>query len=95
MRFRLEYDGEAYDDLDDVDSFDLPSLRRAIALLTQQPDVSTRNRRPLARPVSWCPEATWQQRVGGYRILYCFGVGVVRILRVKWKGSMTLEEVGR
>jgi hypothetical protein len=94
MRFRLEYDGEAYDDLDAVDSFDLPIIRRAIGLLAEQADVQTRNRRPLAGPVSWCPEANWQQRVRGYRILYSLGGGFVRILRVRLKGSRTLEEVG-
>jgi mRNA-degrading endonuclease RelE of RelBE toxin-antitoxin system len=95
LRFRLEYDQTAYDDIDEVDAFDLPIIRRAIDLLRDQADVPTRNRRALVRPISWCPEATWQLRVRAYRVLYRFDGGTVRLLRVRWKGSFTTEEIGR
>ncbi len=95
MRFRLEYDQAAFDDIDDVDAFDLPIIRKAIDLLKDQADVRTRNRRPLEQTVSWCPEATWQVRVRGHRLLYCFDRGTVRVLRVRWKGSLTTEEIER
>jgi hypothetical protein len=94
LRFRLEYDRAAYDDPDGVDPFDLPIIRRAIGLLAEQPDVRNRNRRPLERAVSWCPEAAWQLRVRGYRVLYCIDGGTVRLLRVRWKGALTTEEIG-
>ena len=95
MRFRVEYDQAAFDDIEDIDSFDLPIIRRAIELLADQANVRTRNRRPLARAVSWCPEATWQLRVRHYRVLYRFDGSTVRLLRVRWKGSLTTEEIGR
>jgi mRNA-degrading endonuclease RelE of RelBE toxin-antitoxin system len=95
VRFRLEYDRRAFDDLDVVDPFDLPVIRRAVATLLTQADTATRNRRRLRQPTSWCPEANWQLRVRGYRVLYRLEDGVVLILRVKWKGSRTTEEMGR
>jgi mRNA-degrading endonuclease RelE of RelBE toxin-antitoxin system len=93
--FRLEYDRWAFDDLDLVDPFDLPVIRRAVATLMTQGDTATRNRRPLREAISWCPEANWQLRVRGYRVLYRLEGGIVLVLRVKWKGSRTTEEMGR
>jgi mRNA-degrading endonuclease RelE of RelBE toxin-antitoxin system len=39
------------------------------------------------------PDA-WQLRVGNYRVLYRFGEGVVFVLRVRFKGTKTTEEMG-
>jgi hypothetical protein len=44
---------------------------------------------------SLCPEATWQLRIAGYRVLYSLDSGVVRILRIKWKDRLTTEEMGQ
>src|SRR6266567_4100266 len=46
---------------------------------------TTRHRRPLRAPVSWCPSASWQQRVGSFRILYRVDGGTVDVLRLRFK----------
>jgi mRNA-degrading endonuclease RelE of RelBE toxin-antitoxin system len=94
MRFRVEYDQAAYDDIDELDAFELPFIRAAIGRLGDQADIRTRNRRPLEREISWCVEATWQLRVRDYRVLYRIDRGTVRLLRVRWKGLLTTEEIG-
>jgi len=91
----VEYDQEAFDDLDEVDAFDIPVLRTAIGRLQYEALSQTMRRCPLDRPVSWCPDATWQQRCGNYRIFYRVEDRTVRVLRVKWKGSRTTEDIGR
>jgi mRNA-degrading endonuclease RelE of RelBE toxin-antitoxin system len=93
--FRIEWEQPAFDDLEEIDSFDSPIIHREVRLLEHHADQPGRNRRPLARPVAWCPDATWQLRVGGYRVLYSLEAGVVRILRIKWKGRSTTEEMGQ
>ena len=94
MPFHIEWDQAARDDLDMLDSFDTPIIHREVRLLEHHADQPGRNRRPLAASIEWCPEATWQLRVRGYRVLYSFEPGVVRILRIKWKGRWTTEETG-
>ena len=94
MRFRLEYDQAAFDDIDDVDAFDAPIIKKAIGILEDQAHAPTRNRRPLERRITWYPEATWQQRVRGYRVLYRIDGGTVLVLRVRWKGPHTTEQAG-
>jgi mRNA-degrading endonuclease RelE of RelBE toxin-antitoxin system len=94
MRFRLEYDQAAFDDIDDVEAFDAPIIKKGIGVLEDQADVPTRNRRPLQRRITWCPQATWQLRVRGYRVLYRIDGGTVLVLRVRWKGPLTTEQAG-
>jgi mRNA-degrading endonuclease RelE of RelBE toxin-antitoxin system len=36
----------------------------------------------------------WQLRIRGYRVLYRIDGGAVTVLRVRWKGSLTTEEIG-
>jgi mRNA-degrading endonuclease RelE of RelBE toxin-antitoxin system len=93
--FRIEWDQAARDDLDMLDAFDSPIIHREVRLLEHHADQRARNRRPLAVPVGWCPEATWQLRIAGYRVLYSLDSGVVRILRIKWKDRLTTEEMGQ
>jgi len=92
--FRIEWNQEALDDLEMLDSFDSPIIHREVRLLEHHADQLGRNRRPLAAPLGWCPEATWQLRVRGYRVLYSIDAGIVRIVRIKWKGRSTTEEIG-
>ena len=82
-------------DLDDVPVYDAVIIRTSVALLSHQAETITRNRRPLASPVSWCPEAGWQLRVGAYRVLYSVESGAVQVLRLTFKGRKTTEEMGR
>jgi mRNA-degrading endonuclease RelE of RelBE toxin-antitoxin system len=76
-------------------AYDLPIIIAAVNRLADQAEVASRNRRPLGGPVSWCPAAKWQMRVGGYRVFYRVENGVVDVLRVRFKGSRTTEEMGR
>jgi hypothetical protein len=76
-RYRLQYEGAFLADLRSLRrAYDLPLITHAALQLAEQAEVSSRNRRPLRTPISWCPAATWQQRVEGYRILYRVEHGV-------------------
>jgi mRNA-degrading endonuclease RelE of RelBE toxin-antitoxin system len=94
-RFQLRYEGAYLADLRSLRrAYDLPIITTAVLGLAEEADVPSRNRRPLTDPISWCPAATWQQRVENYRVLYRIEDGVVFILRVRFKGSKTTEEMG-
>jgi mRNA-degrading endonuclease RelE of RelBE toxin-antitoxin system len=82
-------------DLDGIPAYDAVIVRTRVAVLAQQPEVEARNRRRLGAPVAWCPEATWQLRVGDYRVLYRVDRALVRVLRLTFKGRKTTEEMGR
>lgn len=93
--YRLLY-SRAFDaDLDNIPAYDAAAVGSRVRLLAYQAEVAARNRRRLAAPVSWCPDATWQLRVGSYRILYRVDGGNVHVLRVIFKGRKTTEEMGR
>jgi len=93
--YRLFY-SRAFDrDLDSVPAYDTVIIRARLAMLAYQAESQSRNRRRLIHPVDWCPEATWQLRVGDYRILYRTDESDVRVLRLKFKGRKTTEEMGR
>ena len=92
--FLIEYTRAYLDDLEEIDPFDIPGIREAVRLLGYQALKETRNRRPLKAPVPFCPEATWQVRVGGYRVLFKVVARAVTILRVRYKGSGTTEDMG-
>lgn len=93
--YQLTYDRRYFDDLEHLDPFDIPVIRDAVLVLEHQAEQVSRNRRPLKQPVSWCPDAKWQLRVRDYRVLYRIeGDGIVIVLRVKFKGSGTTEELG-
>src|SRR5262245_20507057 len=94
-RYDLRYADEYLQDLRELPrSYDLPLITKAVAALAYQAEMTTRNRRGLITQISWCPAATRQQKVGGYRILYRVDDGVVSVLRVRFKGSRTTEEMG-
>ena len=62
--------------------------------LRYQPDVETRNRKPLREPLEELPEATWELRIRDYRVLYWIADRrTVSVLRVILKGTATLNEV--
>ena len=59
--------------------------------LRHEPDVETRNRKPLREPLPEVPEAAWELRIREHRALYRIpNAGTVRILRVILKGAGTL-----
>ena len=93
-RYELNYDPGFDADLARLDAFAYPTIKSAVALLIHQAEIITRNRRPLRARVSWCPEASWQLRVGALRVLYDVRDHQVFLLRVVLKGSRTTEEMG-
>ena len=93
-RYDLDFSPQFDTDLSRLDAFVYPRIRAAVLLLRDQAEIPTRNRRPLRATVWWCPEATWQARVGDFRILYRVEEHAVYLLRVRLKGSRTTEEMG-
>jgi mRNA-degrading endonuclease RelE of RelBE toxin-antitoxin system len=94
-RYELRYDAAFLEDERGVASaFELPMILAAVGHLADQAEVETQRRRRLARPVSWCVEATWQLKIGSYRVLYRVDGGTVSLLRLRFKGSKTTEEMG-
>jgi hypothetical protein len=78
----------------------LSAFRRRIVVdaaegqLRHQPDVETRNRKPLREPLPEVPDAAWELRVHGvHRVLYRIAdVRTVRVLRVILKGTSALAD---
>ena len=94
-RYELRYEPSYLQDLKTAGApYDLPAIASAIRGLLDQAELITRNRRPLQEPISWCPRASWQLRVGAYRVLYRVDRDVVSLLRLRFKGSRTTEEMG-
>jgi mRNA-degrading endonuclease RelE of RelBE toxin-antitoxin system len=94
-RFLLRYEDAYLEDLRTLArAYDLPIITRAVRQLADQAETRSRNRKPLRAPISWCPAATWQQRVASYRVLYKVDGGIVQVLRVRSKNSRTTEEMG-
>src|SRR6185503_5908954 len=92
-RYRVQVAPAAEQDLDDRRAFDARPIVRAIWALENQAETPTRNRKPLRAALRGVPRASWEMRVGDYRILYEVTKDrVVRILRVIFKGRLTIDE---
>lgn len=91
------FEPKAEEDLEDVDSFDGRRILDAIETqLTRQPNVQTRNRKPLedVDPPFPHEQPVWELRVGAWRVIYSFRENerTVRIWSVFHKGRKTTEE---
>jgi mRNA-degrading endonuclease RelE of RelBE toxin-antitoxin system len=93
-RYELDFNPTFDADLEQLDAFVYPRIRSALQVLRDQAETRSRNRRPLTAIIWWCPTATWRARVGDFRIFYRVDGRTVQLLRVKWKGSKTTEEMG-
>jgi mRNA-degrading endonuclease RelE of RelBE toxin-antitoxin system len=93
-RYRLLYSDAYIEDYRALEAFDRAKIRDAVLILADQAEVPTRHRRRLAAPMSWCPDATWKLRIEDYRVLYRVEAATVFVLRVQFKGSGTIEEMG-
>ena len=94
-RWTLAFADTYLTDLRELPVFDRARVQASVASsLEGEPDRPTRHRRPLKSGVGWCPEATWQLRVGEYRVLYRIQNSSVEILRVRFKGRRTTEAMG-
>jgi hypothetical protein len=93
--YDIVWDEEAKSELAALNSF-----RRKIIVdvverqLRHQPDVETRNRKPLREPLPDVPEASWELRIqGDTRVLYWIADrGTVGVLRVILKGTSPLAD---
>jgi mRNA-degrading endonuclease RelE of RelBE toxin-antitoxin system len=64
--------------------------------LRHEPDVETRNRKPLREPVDELPEVSWELRVRDHRVLYWLpDRQTVTVLRVILKGTESLTDATR
>ena len=72
--------------------FDARPLYRAIEDLRWHAETVTRNRKPLREPLEELPEASWEVRVGMYRVLYKIVGLTVGVLRVILKDHETTSE---
>lgn len=90
--YSIEVAPEAQSELRRLRPFDARPVYRAVAELRSQARIETRNRKPLRSPLDALPEASWEIRVGRYRVLYAIAGLTVRVLRVIVKGRETLSE---
>ena len=94
-RYFLRYEDAYLDDLRTLArAYELPIITRAVLQLGDHAETQSRNRKPLSAAISWCASATWQLRIDDYRVLYRVDGSVVQVLRVRFKGSRTTEEMG-
>ena len=94
-RWRLAFAASYVADLRALPVFDRARVQAAIAVsLASDADRPSKQRRPLKAAVSWCPEASWQLRIGDFRVLYRLESDFVEVLRVKLKARRTTEEMG-
>ena len=94
-RYLLRYEDAYLEDLRTLArAYDLPIISRAVLQLADQAETRSRNRKPLSAAISWCPTATWQLRIEDYRVLYRVDGSIVQVLRVRFKGFRTTEEMG-
>ena len=89
----VELDPTADDELDRLKPFEARSILEAIRQLRYEAEIATRNRKPLRSVIVSVPEASWELRVGDYRVLYAVrNRRLVRLLRVIFKGRLTMNE---
>jgi mRNA-degrading endonuclease RelE of RelBE toxin-antitoxin system len=93
-RYRILYSSAYVEDYKALEAFDRAKVRNGVLSLADQAEVPTRKRRRLRTPVLWCPEAAWKLRIEDYRVFYRVDDGVVLVLRVQFKGSRTIQEMG-
>jgi mRNA-degrading endonuclease RelE of RelBE toxin-antitoxin system len=91
--YRLEIESRVDEELDALRAFDARPIVRAIDELEHHAELETRNRKPLRKPIADLPGASWEVRVGDYRVLYQVRKDrTVRVLGVIFKGRLTTDE---
>jgi len=94
-RYVIIWSDGAKADIEILQAFYWPPIERAVALLEDQAELESRNRKQLrsADLPSEFPVPTWEQRVGSHPILYAVRGQTVTILRVILKGRRILGEI--
>jgi mRNA-degrading endonuclease RelE of RelBE toxin-antitoxin system len=91
--YRLEVESRVEEELDALRAYDARPIVRAIEELEYQAEFETRNRKPLRKPIAELPSASWEVRVGDYRVLYQLRKDrTVKVLGVIFKGRLTTDE---
>jgi mRNA-degrading endonuclease RelE of RelBE toxin-antitoxin system len=95
--YELVWDPQAGEELRALSAF-----RRRIVLaaverqLRHEPNVETSQRKPLCEPLQLLPAASWELRVGEFRVFYAIEEGqTVTILAIILKGTETTGEAVR
>jgi mRNA-degrading endonuclease RelE of RelBE toxin-antitoxin system len=92
-RYFLEWDPRAERDVDELRVFDARQIVAAIGDLQYEAETRTRQRKPLRNVIPSVPDASWEVRVGEYRVFYEVRKDqTVRVLRVILKGRRTTDE---
>ena len=92
-RYVVDLEWSAERELDELRAFDARSIVRAIWALESEAETVTRHRKPWRKPIAGLPGASWEVRVGDYRVLYDVKKDRrVSVLRVIFKGRMAMEE---
>jgi mRNA-degrading endonuclease RelE of RelBE toxin-antitoxin system len=69
-RYVVKLERRAEEELDEVRAFEARAIVRAIWALENEAETVTRHRKPLRQPIAVLPHASWEMRVGDYRVLY-------------------------
>jgi len=94
--YEIEWSDEAETDRQSLSVFARRRVAGAVADLTHQAEIETRNRKRLRRRLGALTEAEWNLRIGDLRVLYRIVDGrIVRILRVIFKGIGTTDDALR
>lgn len=92
-RYSVELDPEAQRDVEGLRAFDARPVVEAVRELRYEAEIETRQRKPLRAAIPAVPDASWELRVGDYRVLYQVRKDrTVRVLRVILKGRRTSDE---
>ena len=97
MPFEIVWDEEAKAELAALRAFQRKVVVATVERqLRHQPEIETRNRKPLREPLDGLPEESWELRIrGDFRVLYWIAGRRVVVLRVILKGIATLADTMR
>jgi mRNA-degrading endonuclease RelE of RelBE toxin-antitoxin system len=92
-RYVVQLDPDAERDLEALRAFDARPIVEALRELRYEAETETRHRKLLSATIPVVPEASWELRVGDYRVLYEVRKDrTVRVLRVILKRRRTTDE---
>ena len=90
--YEIVWSPDARDDLKRLPAFHRPTIVTAVEALELLATSPSRHRKPLLARLELLPEASWEVRVGTWRVLYRLDdARTVTVLRVILKGTVTTE----
>jgi mRNA-degrading endonuclease RelE of RelBE toxin-antitoxin system len=91
--YAIVIDEAARAELREIQVFYRRPIVEAVRQLAHDAEIETRNRKRLGEPLDLLPDATWECRVGPFRVLYAIEGRTVRVLRVILKTGTTQESL--